>query len=344
MSEPRILYVDDDDGLRRLIERAMGRRGFAVTTAASADEGTRLLEAGQFDLVAVDNHMPGKSGREMLAEIVAREDHPPVVFVTGNDDTSTAVEAIHGGALDFVVKTVGESFFDLLAGRFRQALTRDKLERDKRSAEAQLRVANEHLEMMVREVHHRVSNSLQMVLGFVAMQANQTGDAEVRGALDDIQNRIRAISNVHQRLYTGSDLATVDLHDYLRNLAGDLRDSLPQLKERVRLDVSGESIEVPTDVAISVGVIVNELVSNATKYAFAPDQGGTITVTLERVGEDSAALTVADDGVGLGNAQAPAGTGLGTRIVGAMARGLKSKVETLPTDSGTAQRLVIKLS
>lgn len=302
----------------------------------------RLLQSEEFDLVAVDNHMPGKSGRQMLDEIVAMDGHPPVVFVTGNDDTATAVEAIHAGALDFVIKTVGDSFFDLLAGRFRQALTRDRLERDKRKAEARLRTANEHLELMVREVHHRVSNSLQMVLSFVAMQANQSDDDGVRKALEDIQNRIRAISNVHQRLYARGDLASVDLLEYLRNLADDLREGLPDLSDRIRLEVVGAPIEVPTDVAISVGVIVNELVSNATKYAFAADEDGHIAVKLERVGDEAFALTVEDDGAGIDNAQAPSGTGLGTRIVAAMARGLNSKVELLASESGTAHRMLVR--
>lgn len=313
-----------------------------VTVAANADEGMALLQSADFDLVAVDNHMPGKSGRQMLDEIVAMPGHPPVVFVTGNDDTATAVDAIHAGALDFVVKTVGESFFDLLDGRFRQALTRDSLERDKRRAEAQLRVANEHLELMVREVHHRVSNSLQMVLSFVAMQSSQSEDQAVCDVLEDIQNRIRAISNVHQRLYTSSDLATVDLHDYLGHLVGDLRDSLPGVTKCIALTVEGEPVEVSTDVAVSVGVIVNELVSNAAKYAFAGAEGGSIAVSLERVDAQNAALTVADDGVGIGNTEAPAGTGLGTRIVAATARGLRTEIQTLPTDRGTAKRMVFK--
>ncbi|MFW2348713.1 response regulator, partial [Qipengyuania sp.] len=196
----RILYVDDDAGLRRLIHRALDRRGFTVETAESADEGMERLRNENFDVVAIDHYMPGKTGRQMLDEIVALPDHPAVVFVTGNDDTGIAVDAIHAGAADFVVKTVGESFFDMLAGRFRQAWTRSRLEREKRQAEAELREANERLELLLREVHHRVANSLQMVLSFVSMQANQTEDAGTREVLAATQNRIRAISKVHHKL------------------------------------------------------------------------------------------------------------------------------------------------
>jgi two-component sensor histidine kinase/CheY-like chemotaxis protein len=335
----RILYVDDDDGLRRLTQRALSRRGFTVEVAESADAGMARLQDEQFDLVAVDHSMPGKSGLQMLAEIIALPDHPPVVFVTGNDDTSVAVEALRAGALDFVVKTVGDSFFEVLDGRFRQALSRDKLERDKRAAEADLRIANERLELLVREVHHRVSNSLQMVLSFVAMQGKQSREPAVREALEEIQNRIKAISKVHQRLYTRGDLTTIDLDAYLENLIADLRESLPP---EVTIGLDGEPVLVSPDTGVSVGVIVNELVSNAAKYAFNPGQRGRIGVRLEAADDGGFVLTVEDDGNGIDRAGEPAGTGLGTRIINAIARSLASKAVVLDRPVGAAVRISVK--
>ena len=283
--------------------------------------------------------MPGKSGIDMLAEIVAQDEHPPVVFVTGNDDTSIAVKALQAGALDFVVKTVGDSFFDVLDGRLRQALSRDQLERDKRTAEAELRLANERLELLVREVHHRVSNSLQMVLSFVAMQAKQSSDPEVRAALDDIQNRIKAISKVHQRLYTREDLSTIDLDAYLANLVDELRESLPN---EVGLTLAAAPVVVSPDTGVSVGVIVNELVSNAAKYAFAPGQSGEIVVRLEDDSTGGFTVTVEDDGKGMTGDGVALGTGLGMRIVDAIARGLGTKAKVLDRAQGSAIQFSVK--
>ena len=307
--------------------------------AESADTGLARLRSERFDLVAVDHAMPGTSGLDMLGEIVARPDHPPVVFVTGNDDTAIAVEALHAGALDFVVKTVGDSFFDVLDGRFRQALSRDTLERDKRAAESELRLANERLEMLVREVHHRVSNSLQMVLSFVAMQANQSREPVVREALEDIQNRIKAISKVHQRLYTRDDLTAIDLDAYLASLVEDLRESLP---DAVSIELATEPVVVSPDTGVSIGVIVNELVSNAAKYAFRPGQRGTIAIGLEREDGRGFAVTVEDDGIGIDKGREPLGTGLGTRIVDAIARSLGTKIRVLDRATGTALRVSVK--
>lgn len=297
------------------------------------------LREERFDLVAIDHSMPGKSGLDMLGEIVAMPDHPPVVFVTGNDDTGVAVKALHAGALDFVVKTVGDSFFDVLDGRFRQALSRDKLERDKRAAESDLRVANERLELLVREVHHRVSNSLQMVLSFVAMQAKQSAEPAVRSALDDIQNRIKAISKVHQRLYTRGDLTTIDLDAYLATLVDDLRESLPA---PIEIELTAEPVVVSPDTAVSIGVIVNELVSNAAKYAFAPGQQGRIAIALAAETGGGFAVTVEDNGNGIDADREPLGTGFGTRIIDAIARSLGTKVRMIEGTTGTAMRISVK--
>lgn len=294
-----------------------------------------------FDLVAIDNHMPGKSGRQMLDEIVAKEGHPPVVFVTGDSDTAVAVEAIHAGAADFVVKTVGESFFDLLDGRFRQAFLRDRLEREKRKAEADLREANERLEMLVREVHHRVSNSLQMVQSFVAMQANQTAEPAAKDALEATQNRIKAIGKVHQNLYTRGDLTTIDLDEYLETLIAELRENMSEIDNSVDLIFSADHVEVSPDDAVNVGVVVNELVTNAAKYAFPENSSGTVRVELSSLG-DGYSVAVSDNGAGIADGAGPVGTGLGMRIVTAITRSLGTELEKLECDVGTSHRITVK--
>ncbi len=298
------------------------------------------LTSESFDLVAIDHHMPGKSGRDMLDEIVALPDHPPVVFVTGNDSTQVAVEAIHAGASDFVVKTIGESFFDLLDGRFRQAFDRFRLEKEKRETEAELRRANERLELLVREVHHRVSNSLQMVLSFVSMQAQQTEEPAARDALESTQNRIKAISKVHHNLYTRGDLSTIDLDAYLRTLVDELRDGLADDGCGISLETATEQVEATPDEAVSIGVVVNELVSNAIKYAFPDGKGGTVSITLARVGEGYS-VTVADDGKGIDEADAPQGSGLGMRILKAVTASLGCTIEEVRCEVGTTRRLTV---
>ncbi|SFS04665.1 sensor histidine kinase [Sphingomonas jatrophae] len=322
-----ILYIDDDDGLRRLTARALARRGFEVTTAGSGPEGVALAQQGRFDLIAIDHYMPGMDGLATLAELQALPDLPPVVYVTGSEESRIAVAALKAGATEYVVKSIGDDFFDLLAAAFEGASEQVGLRRAKEEAEDALRASNARLEALLREVNHRVANSLQLVTAFVQMQARELDDPAARAALEDTQSRITAIAQVHRRLYTSDDVETVEMGDYLGALLKELEDtwSTPAARRTLRLDA--EPIRLKTDRAVSVGVIVNELVSNACKYAYQTSCDGEIRVQLRQQPDDSFLLAVEDDGCGMPVAGAPRGTGLGTKLIRAMAASLGTAVE-----------------
>ncbi|MCQ8781299.1 sensor histidine kinase [Mangrovibrevibacter kandeliae] len=323
---PRVLYIDDDEGLRTLAERALTRRNFTVTTAADGIEGVARAAAERFDLIVVDHYMPGQDGLETLARLRALPDPPPVIYVTGSEESRVAVAALKAGAADYVVKVIGDDFFNLLETAFGQALERVQLRRAKREAEEALRASNAHLEALLREVNHRVANSLQLVLAFVQMQSNSLTDQAARAALADTQRRITAIAQVHRKLYAGSDVASVDMADYLSSLVRELEDtwSTPGSPRTLRLLV--DPIRLKTDKAVSLGVIVNELVSNACKYAYDTPAGGEVRVSLCRDGEEHFVLRVEDDGAGFATNVQARGTGLGAKLVRAMASSLRTEV------------------
>ncbi|MEX6507012.1 response regulator [Jiella sp. M17.18] len=323
---PRVLYIDDDEGLRTLTRRALRRRGYEVTTAASADDGMALLDEDRFDLVAIDHYMPGKNGLEALAMIGALDAPPPVVYVTGSEETQVAVAALKAGAADYVVKTVGEDFFDLLASSFEQALERRALLAAKDEAERALRASNERLAALLKEANHRVANSLQIVGAFVQMQAASVTSEEAKIALKDTHQRITAIGQVHRRLYTSDDIETVDMAEYLGSFIAELEAtwSTPGSPRLIRL--VADNLRLATDKAVSVGVIVNELVGNACKYAYGAGESGEIRVFLSS--ENGAfRLRVEDDGRGFDPANSPKGTGIGTKLIRAMAMSLKAEID-----------------
>jgi two-component sensor histidine kinase len=336
---PRILYIDDDDGLRRLVARALDRRGYSVTTAGSGAEGVALAAAGQFDLAAVDHYMPGQDGLATLGELQRLEAPPPVIYVTGSEESRIAVAALKAGAIDYVVKTVGEDFFDLLARAIDQALVAVRLQAEKEEAEAQLRESNQRLQAMLHEVNHRVSNSLQLVSAFVHMQSRSVAEEEAKAALADTQRRIAAIAQVHRRLYTSDSVNTVDMADYLAALVGELQETWSTPETPRTLTLIAEPVRLSTDKAVAVGVIVNELVSNACKYAYAPATAGEVRIGLRPEGE-MFRLQVEDDGCGMPADGAIKGTGLGSKLVGAMARTLKAQISYDPTHAGVRATLI----
>ena len=335
---PSVLYIDDDAGIRRLAARALERRGYRMTVAETGAEGVVKAAAERFDLIAVDHYMPGMDGLETLEALRRLPDPPPVVYVTGSEEGRIAVAALKAGASDYVVKTVGEDFFDLLAASFAQVRARALLEQEKASAEADLRASNARLEALLGEVNHRVANSLQLVSAMVRLQATALTDPSAREALEDTQRRIQAIAQVHRRLYTSNDVERVDMQEYLGALVDELAETWSTEALPRALSLAAEPIRLPTDRAVSLGVIVTELVTNACKYAY-PDSGGEVRVALRRIDDDVFLLAVEDDGCGIPEDAVPRGTGLGTKLIRAMAQSLQSIVEYDPTHTGVRATL-----
>lgn len=329
-----ILYIDDDEGLRRLTKRALERKGFAVSLASGGREGIAMAAAEPFDLVAVDHYMPGLDGLATLQKLLALPSPPPVIYVTGSEESRIAVAALKAGAIDYVVKSPSEDFFDLLARAVDQALVTVRLRVEGDKAKADLEASNARLQTLLHEVNHRVANSLQLVTAFVQLQARNIEDDTARNALADTQRRISAIGQVHKRLYTSDDVQTVAMDEYLQSLLSELEQtwSTPGCRRALRL--VADPIRLATDRAVAMGVIVNELVSNACKYAYAADGDGEVRVALSG-GDRRFQLRVEDDGVGLPKDGTIKGTGLGSKLVKAMATTLGSTVEYLDAPRGT---------
>ena len=338
---PRLLYIDDDEGLARLVQKDLQRNGYLVTTAKDGEEGLRKLGESRFDLVALDHYMPARDGLDILPEIQAMEDAPPVIYVTGAQDGRLAVAALKSGAADYVIKDVDTDFPALLRAAADQALAAERLRKANVAAELAVRESRDRAEALLREVNHRVGNSLQLVSSFVSLKARLLTDAAAKAALSDTQARIEAVAQVHRRLYTSEDVEAVEMGAYLTDLLDQLGQSLSTAERKLQLRLDVEAVRVQTDRAVSVGVIVVELVTNAVKYAYPDGTGGEIRVRLHRLGADEAELVVEDDGRGF-DPNAPAkGGGLGSMIVRAMANGLSTEV-VYTGDAGARARLVFK--
>ncbi len=331
----KVLYIDDDPGLGRLVQKALEARGHKVVAAVCVEDGIKRLTEERFDVVALDHYMPGQTGLDALPLIRSLPDAPPVVYVTGSDDSRVAVSALKAGAVDYVWKDVQGHFYDLLAQAIGTALEKEKLRQDKEAADRAVVEARDRAELLLREVNHRVANSLAIVAALTNLQRSTVSDPTALRALDVMQARIMAIAGVHRRLYTSHDVQTVDVKSYLGGLIEELRISMLAWGSDHDISLSAVPLSLPTDKAVSLGVIVTELVTNAYKYAYADNAKGDIRVSVTRDGE-LAALSVADDGVGLSaSAPGPAGTGLGTRVIKSMAIRLEAELVYAPAQRGT---------
>jgi two-component sensor histidine kinase/CheY-like chemotaxis protein len=330
----RILYIEDDAGLRRLVGRDLTRAGYEVTAVATCAEGLAELGSNRFDTIALDHYLAGETGLDILPAISALPEAPPVIYVTGSDEGRIAIAALKAGAVDYVVKDVGNEFLALLRAAVSQAIDQVETRRQKEAAERAVVEARDRAEMLLREVNHRVGNSLQLVSAFVHLQAASLKDGAARDMMRETEARIMAIAQIHRRLYTSDDVRTVDMSEYLKGLAEELESSLRSADRPHRIALALEPIKVATDRAVSLGVIVTELVTNAFKYAYPKGVEGEVRVRLMRSGS-MLSLAVEDDGVGTSEDTPPLGTGLGRKIVRTMAANIQSRVERDSSHQGT---------
>ncbi|HWW49433.1 MAG TPA: histidine kinase dimerization/phosphoacceptor domain -containing protein [Xanthobacteraceae bacterium] len=336
---PTLLYIDDDVALARLVELGLKRQGFRTEHLNDGASGVARIQQGGIDAVVLDQYMPGLDGLETLEQIQALPNPPPVVFVTASQDSRMAVAALKAGAADYLVKDTHGDFVTLLHVAITGAIDQALVRKARDDAEAEIHAARDRFaalaaerEVLLREVNHRVGNSLQIIASLLHLQASGSTDEDVKAALTNAMGRVAAVAQVHRRLYTSHDLNSVMLNQYLEALLEDLRRSA-EGNRMSRLTLHADPVEIEPDRAVAVGIIVNELVMNAVKYAY-PDGAGPIHVELLGEGDDLN-LSITDDGVGFQAKPDARSTGMGQRIVAAMAGKLDSTVERDPSHAGT---------
>jgi PAS domain S-box-containing protein len=170
---------------------------------------------------------------------------------------------------------------------------------DRREAENLLRESLQEKELLLREIHHRVKNNLQVISSLFNLQVQTVTDPNVLAALKESHNRIRSMGLVHHMMYQAADFAAIDLVDYIQTLTRSLYRSYSVDPERVLLAVDIANVRLGIDAAIPCGLIINELVSNALRHAYPDGRRGTLRVTLSHNGDGTHTLTVGDNGIGL---------------------------------------------
>ncbi len=172
---------------------------------------------------------------------------------------------------------------------------------DRKRAEKEIRKSLKEKELLLREIHHRVKNNLQVISSLLGMQAQRVTDLNAREAYADSIRRVRSMALVHEKLYLSRDVPEIDFREYLNSVAEDLHRSLR--RDGVALRVEAERIMLGIDVAVPCGLIANELVSNALKHAFPKRDKGTVLVSFKRLDPARLQLEVEDDGVGFSSAE-----------------------------------------
>jgi predicted ATPase/two-component sensor histidine kinase len=212
------------------------------------------------------------------------------------------------------------------------------------AAQAAISLENASLdekESLLKEVHHRVKNNLQLISSLLNLQAAKIDDSVVADLFAESRNRVRSMALVHENLYRAGDFANVAMAEHIRNLSAHLIRAYSSAERRIFIDVQAEEIDLNLDQAISSGLIINELVSNAIKHAFNDfSKAGEIAITLKRVAGDVVQLMVADNGVGISEPVTDTES-MGMQLVRDLTDQLNGKLE-IGIENGTQIRVTFK--
>ncbi len=218
--------------------------------------------------------------------------------------------------------------------------------------EERLRRAETKQELLIKEIHHRVKNNLQIIASLLNLQANRIRQPEARAEFASARDRVRALATLHRYLYSEGELHTLNMRSFLEELCGQLFQAIGEKEgRRIRLEIEAPEIVMSTDQAVPMALVVTEAVSNAIKYAFPGGRSGVVSVRLAEEVAGIATLVIEDDGVGIpaGRAETESGVrdGIGIQLIRGFARQLGATLDVVEggaaSGGGTRYTLMVPL-
>jgi two-component sensor histidine kinase len=202
--------------------------------------------------------------------------------------------------------------------------------------EAELRDSLVQKEVLVLEIHHRVKNNLQLVMSLLNLHARRISDSQAQVAFEEARSRVNALATLHRRLYESENLQEIDLRWFLEDLCAELRRGGLSRGRQVELSAESPNEVIGPDVAVPLGLLVTEAITNAYKHAFNEREGGHILVKIVRELPATLVLTVQDDGTGFD--QGTGTDGLGRSLIEAFVRQLHGELD-IHSNGGTCVRV-----
>lgn len=354
MQPLKLLIVEDKQDDAELLLRELRRANFDPLWSRVETEAEFLTELQRRpDIVLSDYSMPQFSGLRALDLLRESGMDIPFILISGTVGEDAAVEAMRDGAADYLLKDRTAR----LASAVNRALLETKVRAERNQTAEELREKVEMLKLaslerdslissleaalsektvLLKEVHHRVKNNLALIGGLLGMQADSLDNERARLALEESQQRVLSMALIHDHLYAAEHLDRVNIGRYVHQLANELCATYTIDPGLVAIEVKTEQIELSVHRAIPCGLILNELISNALKYAFPEGRRGVIVIHFGHGRAGQLLLSCRDDGVGM-----PEGLNwqtsdsLGLKIVNILAKQLDGNLVVDRSGRGT---------
>jgi len=315
-----LLFVEDNEPIRVLFERRLIKRVARFYVAENGLQGLELYRQHRPDLVITDISMPIMNGLDMIRKIKEFDPYLHVIVMSAYSIKEFFLEAINLGVNGYLVKPVDPkklyAQIDEIAGNIMMEKALEEKELIRSIAESNLKKSLEEKEVLLKEVHHRVKNNMQIISSILKMQERLVDDPKLKTVLGESQNRIRSMALIHENLYRNETLANIKFANYVQSLTTNLSRTYADMQGRISFHFDIEDVSLPIDIGIPCGLIINELISNSFKHAFAGREKGLISIGLRVSNGNEYTLLVADDGVGILHQTSFNNSGsLGMRIV-----------------------------
>ena len=358
----KVLFVEDDKIDRMAFER-MAREDYFLyeyTMASSVKEAEEKLKGEKFDIVMLDYLLGDGTAFDLFSKVKGA----PIVIITGTGDEGVAVKAMKAGAYDYLIKDSEGSYLktlpvtlenvqkrrnsELELAKYRENLEllvrirTEDLQREieeRKKAEERVKASLREKELLLKEVHHRVKNNMQIISSLLALQARNMADDRSIEIFKNSENRVRSMALVHENLYSSENFSRIDFCAYIENLTEQLFHSYGVDASLIKLHVDVENVFLDINEAIPCAQIINELLTNSIKYAFPNGSGGDIHVRFFQ-NQGNRTLIIEDNGIGmasdfdLGNP-----TSLGLQLAEALTMQLKGNIQ-LRNREGTSFTII----
>jgi two-component sensor histidine kinase len=212
----------------------------------------------------------------------------------------------------------------------------------RKRAEEKIKKSLEEKEVLLREIHHRVKNNMQIVSSLLRLQSQNIEDSKYKDMFIDSQNRINSMALIHEKLYQSESIAQINFKEYIEGIVSNIFESYC-IKSNIKIDINVENIPITIDYAVPCGLIINELVTNSLKYAFPDGRNGKIQILLKSIDTNMIQLSISDDGIGIAKDLDIRKTkSLGLHLVTALAEGQLHGKILLNRESGTEFRIIFR--
>lgn len=312
--ELKILILEDVQFDAELMEYEMRREGvnFQSRRVETEEDFTRAITESTPDVILVDHSLPSFDGISALEIAQQNSPNTPFIFVSGKIGDEFAVDVLKRGATDYVFKNNLSKLVPAVERALKEReelFERKRAEEELKKAYSQMEVrveerttelnrSLEEKDVLLREIHHRVKNNLQIVSSLLSLQSRYIEDPKYVEIFKDSQSRIKSMALIHEKLYQTGNLTRIKLAGYVHELVRDLFRSYGVNFSLVQFNINcSDHILLDINTAIPCGLIINELVTNSIKHAFPGDTAGEINIDLKCQGDDFI-ITVQDNGVG----------------------------------------------